>query len=220
MQCCASLNCSTEASSTIKALDQALFSTIITLVNDSERLFNKKWLRPVTNQSNHPSGWKAKPNTFLHSVLLDPFHMSTTNIHRHSKNRIWKYCVHGSSRKLIIILVAILEYRAKHLSSWIASACKRLGERLRSEENHWIALGVLALLNTLQVYQLVNFSSDCTVDEQTSLDLVWSHTHTENRGCHDMVSIVYWAKSTSQLRPCQFSCIKLKYLCPFRMTKD
>ena len=33
----------------------ALVSVIITLLNGSERLLNKKWLRPVTNKSNAPN---------------------------------------------------------------------------------------------------------------------------------------------------------------------
>ena len=51
---------SPEASSTIRALQRALVSVINTLLNDSERSLNKKWLRPVTNKSNPPIGWKSK----------------------------------------------------------------------------------------------------------------------------------------------------------------
>ena len=57
-----------EASSTVRALDRALVSVIITLLNDSERSLNKKWRRPVTNKSNPPNGWKSKQNTVLPSV--------------------------------------------------------------------------------------------------------------------------------------------------------
>ena len=32
----------------------------ITLLNDSERLLNKKWLCPVISKSNTSIGWKAK----------------------------------------------------------------------------------------------------------------------------------------------------------------
>ena len=49
-----------EASSTIRAPQRALVSVIITLLNDSERWLNKKWLRPVTNKQNPPIGWKSK----------------------------------------------------------------------------------------------------------------------------------------------------------------
>ena len=51
-----------EASLTMRALEPALVSAIITLLNDSERSLNKKWLRPVTNKSNPPIGWKLKQN--------------------------------------------------------------------------------------------------------------------------------------------------------------
>ena len=57
-----------EASSSMRAIDWALVSVIIAMFNDSERLLNKKWLQPVTNQSNAPIGGKAKRNTFLPSV--------------------------------------------------------------------------------------------------------------------------------------------------------
>ena len=43
-----------------RALQRALVSVIITLLNDSERSLNKKWLRPVTNKPNPPIGWKSK----------------------------------------------------------------------------------------------------------------------------------------------------------------
>ena len=51
---------STEASSTVRALSRALFSVIITLLNDSERSLNKKWRRPVTNKSNPPKWLEIK----------------------------------------------------------------------------------------------------------------------------------------------------------------
>ena len=57
-----------EANSTMRALDPALVSVIIKLLNDSERLLNKKWLRPVISKSNASIGWKAKGNTFLPEV--------------------------------------------------------------------------------------------------------------------------------------------------------
>ena len=38
----------------MRALQRALVSVIITLLNDSERSLNKKWLHPVTNKSNPP----------------------------------------------------------------------------------------------------------------------------------------------------------------------
>ena len=41
-------------------LDRALASVVITLLNDSERLLNKKWLRPVISNSNVSIGKKAK----------------------------------------------------------------------------------------------------------------------------------------------------------------
>ena len=56
----------TKASSTMRALQGS--SVINTLLNDSECSLNKKWLRPVTNKSNSPIGWKSKRNTFLPSV--------------------------------------------------------------------------------------------------------------------------------------------------------
>ena len=43
-----------EVSSTMQAPKRALASVIIALLNDSERLLNKKWLRPVTNKSKTP----------------------------------------------------------------------------------------------------------------------------------------------------------------------
>ena len=48
----------------------------------------------------------------------------------------------------IIVLVTIFDFWVMHLSTWIASTCKHLGECLRSERKHSIALRVLALLNT------------------------------------------------------------------------
>ena len=38
----------------MRVLELALVSVFITLLNDSERSLNKKWLRPVTNKSNPP----------------------------------------------------------------------------------------------------------------------------------------------------------------------
>ena len=49
----------------MRMLDRVLVSVIITLLNDNERSLNNKWLRPVTNKSNGPTGWKGKRNTFL-----------------------------------------------------------------------------------------------------------------------------------------------------------
>ena len=59
-----------EASSTKQALQRALVGVIITLLNDSERLLNKKWLRPVTNKSNPPIGWKSIRKLFFWYTLL------------------------------------------------------------------------------------------------------------------------------------------------------
>ena len=44
----------------MRALQRALVSVIITLLNDSERSLNKKWLRPVTNKSNPPHWLEIK----------------------------------------------------------------------------------------------------------------------------------------------------------------
>ena len=78
-----------EMSSTMRALQRALVSVIITLLDDSERSLNKKWLCPVTNKSNTPLGWKSKRKILLPSFKIVPYHISTQrNIHRHSKNRI------------------------------------------------------------------------------------------------------------------------------------
>ena len=41
-----------ETSSIMRVLQRAPVSVIITLLNESERSLNKKWLRPVTNKSN------------------------------------------------------------------------------------------------------------------------------------------------------------------------
>ena len=38
------------------------------VLNDSKRLLNKKWLRPVISKSNASIVWKAKRNTFLPAV--------------------------------------------------------------------------------------------------------------------------------------------------------
>ena len=143
----------TEASSTMWALQRALVSVIITLLNDSARLLNKKMAAPSTcdKQIKSPIGWKSKRNTILPSVYTVPFHISTQrNIHRHSENRIWKYCVYSPSRKPIV-LVAIFDFQVIHLSTSIASTCKHHGERLRSERKRTITLRTLALLNTPQV---------------------------------------------------------------------
>ena len=114
----------------------------------SERSIKNGGAQKQANQI-PPNGWKSKQNTVLPSVLIVPFHISTQiNIHRHSESWIWKYCVHSPSRKPIIVLVTIFDFRAIHLSTWIASACKHLGERLRSGRKHSIALRALALLNT------------------------------------------------------------------------
>ena len=44
----------------MQALKRALVSVIITLLNDSERSLNKKWLRPVTNKCNRFNGHTDK----------------------------------------------------------------------------------------------------------------------------------------------------------------
>ena len=140
-----------EASSTVRALGRALVSVIITLLNDSECTLNKKWRRPVTNKSNAPK-WleiKAKHHpTFSLNCSISYIH--TKNIHRHSESWIWKYCVHSPSQKPIIVLVTIFDFWVIHLSTWIASACKHFGERLRSGREHSIALRALAFLNMPQ----------------------------------------------------------------------
>ena len=43
-----------ETSSIMRVLERAPVSVISTLLNESERSLNKKWLRPVTNKSNPP----------------------------------------------------------------------------------------------------------------------------------------------------------------------
>ena len=52
----------------MRALHRALVSVIITLLNDSERLLNKKWLRPVIGKSSASISWKEKRISFLLAV--------------------------------------------------------------------------------------------------------------------------------------------------------
>ena len=52
------------------ARNQVLFSVNITMLNDSKRLLNKKWLCPVICKSNASIDWKAKRNTFLPAIAL------------------------------------------------------------------------------------------------------------------------------------------------------
>ena len=67
----------------------SLFCMIITLLNDSERLLNKKWLCPIIRKSDASICWKGKQYTFLHVFYIVFFHISTQrNKHGHSKNRI------------------------------------------------------------------------------------------------------------------------------------
>ena len=122
------------ASSTMRALRRALVSVIISLLNDSECSLNRKWLRIVTNKSN-PTHWleinaKHLPTFGSNgsiSYISTQRNIQTNKGTFHSKNRIWKYCVHSPSRKPIVGLVAIIDFRAIHLSTWIASAYKHLG---------------------------------------------------------------------------------------------
>ena len=60
--------CISEASLTIGVLQRVLVIVVITLMNDSERSLDKKWLRPVTNKSKRPSVGNQSENTFLPSV--------------------------------------------------------------------------------------------------------------------------------------------------------
>ena len=60
--------CTSEASSTIGLLQRVLVSVIMTLLNDSERSLNKKWLCPVTNKSKRQLEGNQSENTFLPSV--------------------------------------------------------------------------------------------------------------------------------------------------------
>ena len=48
---------------------------IITLLNDSKRSLNIKWLRPVTNKSNPPLVENQSKTPFLPSALIVPFHI-------------------------------------------------------------------------------------------------------------------------------------------------
>ena len=66
---------SPEASSTMRALQRALASVIITLSNDSELSLNKKWLRPVTNKSNPQLvGNQSETPSYLPFKLLHFIH--------------------------------------------------------------------------------------------------------------------------------------------------
>ena len=136
-------NKQTEASTTMRALKRALVSVIMTLLNDSELSLNYKMAAPSNKQIKFPPSVRnqSEPPSYLQFKLFHFIYIFTQrNIHRYSKNRIWKYCVHSPSRKLIIVLVVILDFRSIYLSTWIAS--------LRSERKHSIALRALALLKT------------------------------------------------------------------------
>ena len=61
-------------------LDRALASVVITLLNDSERLLNEIWLRPVISNSNASIGWKAKQFKLFYFIYP---HKEKT--YRHSK---------------------------------------------------------------------------------------------------------------------------------------
>ena len=56
----------------MRALQRALVSVIIALLNDSERSLNKKWLRPVTNKSTPPplDGNQSETPSYLQFKLI------------------------------------------------------------------------------------------------------------------------------------------------------
>ena len=58
----------------MRALDRALVCTIITLLNDSERLLNSAF---VIRKSDASICWKAKRITILRAILIVSFHIST-----------------------------------------------------------------------------------------------------------------------------------------------
>ena len=136
-----------EASSTMRALQRALVSVIITLLNDSERSLNKKWLCPVTYKSNPPFVWnQSETHSYLQFKL---FHF----IYPHKETYIVVPKIESENIACYLTKThhcfgSHLGFRTIHLSILIASACKHLGERWRSERKHLIALRALALLNT------------------------------------------------------------------------
>ena len=62
----------------------------------------------------HPFVGKQSETPFYMQFQLFPF-IYPHKKHRHTKNRIRKYYAHSHSREPIINLVAILEFRAKHI---------------------------------------------------------------------------------------------------------
>ena len=118
------------------------------LLNDSESLLNKKWLRPVNSKSNASIGWKAKWNDFLTAVYIVLSHISTQRNTQSFKKSILKNCQHSRSRKPMIIMVAILDFWEKHELNRV-----QLQVHLHSERKCLIAL-TLALLNSPQLYNL------------------------------------------------------------------
>ena len=131
---------------------------------------------PSNKQIKTTSVGNQSENTFLPSVWIVSFHISTQrSIFRHFKNRIWKYCEHSASQKPIIVLVGIFDFRAIHLSTWIASTCKHLGKHLRSERKHSKALWALALLNmSLVVWKKKSVTSRITLGVSAyTLQMLW-----------------------------------------------
>ena len=79
-----SVHAGPEVSLTMQALQRALVSVIITLLNNSECSLNKKWLRPVTIKSNPPLVGNQSETPFFFQFKLFHFiypHKETYIVH-------------------------------------------------------------------------------------------------------------------------------------------
>ena len=108
------------------SIERLLVWSLHCWMNDSQCLLNKKWLHLKC----------------IHWLEIKAKHLSTCSlncfnsyIHKKETNSSFQKCAHSPSPKPIVIMVAILEFWAKHLSSWIMSTCKPLGECLGSCES-------------------------------------------------------------------------------------
>ena len=144
-----------ETSSIMRVLQRAPVSVIITLLDDSERSLNKKWLRPVTNKSNPPliGNQSETPSNFQ----LKLFYF----IYLHKETYIVIPKIKSENIACIVPHKNLLLFWYPSWIFWRNTYRPELLAFASTLRNHSIAFRALALLNTPPVSFLVSNLSQC-----------------------------------------------------------